>query len=113
MMQIMKRNGVSLPWPVGLVDLALADGWTLPPEEDDLPDEVHVVTHACPEGLVEIMLPEGTKETATCLKTPEWLGAERWFTKTKLHAYWFDGEHWMIQTSPDELKKRRLQHLVA
>ncbi len=110
-MKTLYKHGVGLPWPEGLVEHALSCGWTLPEERTQEP-ELQLIATPCPEGFVEIMLPNGTKETASCLKTPEWLGAERWFTKTRLHSYWWDGEHWMVQLSPEELKKRKLSHLL-
>lgn len=109
---LLKKAGVSLSWPENLIAVAAQSGWAAPPEEEDVPDEVHVVSKDCPPGMVEVRLPLGTKETNHCLKTPDWFGAERWFTKSRLHAYWFDGECWMIQLIPEELKKRRLTHLI-
>lgn len=112
MKTLLKKNGVSLSWPTNMIQMAAKSGWEMPPEEEDIPDEVHVLKKDCPAGLVELRLPVGTKETNHCLKTPEWLGAERWFTKSRLHAFWYDGEAWMIQVVPEELKKRRLEHLI-
>lgn len=109
---ILKKNGVSLAWPVNMVQVAKDAGFEVQPEEQDVPEEVNVISKDCPAGMVEVRLPVGTKETSHCLKTPEWFGAERWFTKSRLHAYWFDGEAWMVQLIPEELKKRRLQHLI-
>lgn len=114
-MQVMKKNGVSLAWPEGLEDIAEEEGFTSLVTVDIVHtnlDEPHVKWTSEPEGIVEIRLPQGTKSTDVTLKTPKWMGSEKWFTKKKLTGYYHDGVCWVIRLPRKDLKQRGLDVLL-
>lgn len=113
-MIVLYKNGVGLPWPAGLVEHALEQGWSRPPEKPVR----HLEELECGmSSMIDVALPvvlsaQVARIDAGYVKTKNRQGEHRWFPLRRLAACWVDDDEITMFVLAEDLKAKGMSYLA-